>query len=238
MKISQLHSNRKAHNWLVYDVGDRWLEQHTSRYHGTIYDLGCGEASYKDWFLQYADRYIGVDWSDSFHNTKADIVANLNEPLPIDDAVADTVLSFSVMEHLSEPQLMLNEAYRILRPGGRLILQVPWQWWVHEAPHDYFRYTPYGLRMLLERAGFSEINVQAQAGFFTMIVMKLNYFSRRFVRGPKVIRYLIFGVLSIFWYIGQKAAPLLDKLDPKWELEATGYFVTAKKTNTGVDREY
>lgn len=229
MKISEFHSNRKAHNWLVYDVGDRWLEKYNHLYRGIVYDLGCGEAPYKGWFSQCADSYIGVDWSDSFHNTKADIVANLNERLPIDDAVADTVLSLSVIEHLSEPQIMLNEAHRILKPGGGLILQVPWQWQVHEAPYDFFRYTPYGLRMLLERAGFTEINVQPQAGFFSMITMKLNYFTRRFVRGPKIIRYPILGVLGIFWYLGQKAAPLLDKLDHKWELEATGYFVTAQK---------
>jgi SAM-dependent methyltransferase len=229
MKINQLHSNRKAHNWLIYDIGDRWLEKHTHLYKGTVYDLGCGEASYKDWFLLHAEQYIGVDWSDSFHNIKADIVANLNELLSIENAVADTVLSFSVMEHLSEPQLMLTEAHRILKPGGALILQVPWQWWIHEAPYDFYRYTPYGLRLLLERAGFTEIKVEPQAGFFTMITMKLNYFSRRFLRGPKIIRYPILGVLSIFWYLGQKAAPLLDKLDQNWELEATGYFVIAKK---------
>ena len=229
MKISRIHSNRLEHNWLIYDTGDRWLEKHKALYRGTIYDLGCGEASYKDWFLQYGERYVGVDWSDSFHNIKADIIANLNEPLPIENAVADTVLSFSVMEHLSEPQLMLKEAFRILKPGGALILQVPWQWWIHEAPYDFFRYTPYGLRLLLERAGFAEIDVQPQAGFFTMITMKLNYFTSRLVRGPRLLRVVLKAILSVFWYLGQKAAPYLDKLDRKWELEATGYFVTAKK---------
>lgn len=84
--------------------------------------------------------------------------------------------------------------------------------------------------MLLERAGFTEIDIQPQAGFFTMITMKLNYFSRRFVRGPKLVRYPILGMLIIFWCFGQKAAPLLDKFDRKWELEATGYLVTAKRS--------
>lgn len=229
MKISSLHSNRRAYNWLVYDNGDRWLERNIDFYRGVAYDLGCGEAPYKNWFLQYVDHYIGVDWSSSLHDIQADIVASLNEPLPIEDHVADTVLSFSVLEHLYEPQLMLNEAYRILKPGGALILQVPWQWWIHEAPYDFFRYTPYGLRLLLERAGFYEINVQAQAGFFTMITMKLNYFSLRFVRGPRIVRYPIKAFLIVFWFVGQKLAPWLDKLDRNWELEATGYFVTARK---------
>lgn len=229
MKISSLHSNRRAHNWLIYDVGDRWLERNVDFYRGVTYDLGCGETPYKKWFLQYVDQYIGVDWSDSLHEIKADIVASLNEPLPIEDHVADTVLSLSVIEHLSEPQLMLNEAYRILKPGGALIMQVPWQWWIHEAPYDFFRYTPYGLRLILERAGFSEISVQPQAGFFTMITMKLNYFSLRLIRGPMVIRYSLKAFFVIFWYLGQRLAPLLDKLDHMKELEATGYFLTAKK---------
>jgi SAM-dependent methyltransferase len=115
---SKHHANRRPHNWIMYDLQDKALFSSIPLFSGDLYDLGCGETPYKDWLLQYVDRYVGVDWSDSFHNIKADIVANLNEPLPIEDAVADTVLSFSVMEHLSEPQLMLKEAFRILKPGG------------------------------------------------------------------------------------------------------------------------
>jgi SAM-dependent methyltransferase len=120
MKISQDHSNRKAHNWLIYNVSDSWLNVLKVHFTGTLYDLGCGESPYKTWLLNHADQYIGVDWSGSYHETTADIVANLNEPLPIENEVADTVLSLSVMEHLSEPQVMLKEANRILKPGGGL----------------------------------------------------------------------------------------------------------------------
>jgi ubiquinone/menaquinone biosynthesis C-methylase UbiE len=80
--------------------------------------LGAGESPYKTFFLQHAKKYVAVDWAGSLHNTKADIAADLNKPLPIESAVADTVVSLSVMEHLCEPQTMLNEAFRILKPGG------------------------------------------------------------------------------------------------------------------------
>ena len=80
---------------------------------------------------------------------------------------------------------MLNEAFRILKPGGAIVLQVPWQWRVHEAPHDYFRYTPYGLKYLFEKAGFVDVVVEPQSGFFTMWILKMNYFSTRFIRGPR-----------------------------------------------------
>jgi SAM-dependent methyltransferase len=223
------HPNRKSQNWLAYRIGDKFLKKYIPLYKGALYDLGCGEAPYKTFFLQYAETYVGVDWSGSFHNTKADIVADLNEKLPIEDAIADTVLSLSVMEHLHEPQVMLCEAYRILKPGGAIILQVPWQWWVHEAPFDFFRYTPYGLKYLFEKAGFEEILVEPQSGFFSMWILKANYFTARFVRGPLPVRLLIKGLLLPFWFLGQWAAPVLDRLDRNWIAESSGYYVTARK---------
>lgn len=227
--ISQNHSNRRAHNWLIYDIGDRFLKKYSSRYKGVLYDLGAGESPYKDFFLQYAEQYIAVDWAGSFHDTKADIAADLNKPLPIESEVADTVVSLSVMEHLCEPQTMLSEAFRILKRGGGMVLQVPWQWWVHEAPYDFFRYTPYGLKYLFEKAGFVDVTVVPQSGFFTMWILKMNYFSSRFIRGPIPLRWLIKAALLPCWYLGQSLAPLLDKLDKNWVAETSGYYVTARK---------
>jgi len=188
MNISKNHKNRKAHNWLVYKLNNKYLLKYSYCYKGTIYDLGCGEQPYKEYLLQLAKQYIGVDWSDTLHDLSADIIADLNKVLPIESNVADTVISLSVMEHLCEPQSMLNEAYRILKEGGYIVLQVPFQWMVHEAPYDYFRFTPYGLKYLFEKAGFQEIQVEAGNGFFSMITLKINYFSLRLIRGPKFLK--------------------------------------------------
>lgn len=229
MRVSQQHLNRRAHNWLIYDIGDRFLLKYSPYYKGVLYDLGAGESPFKDFFLQYAKQYVAVDWAGSYHDTKADINADLNKPLPIESDVADTVVSLSVLEHLCEPQMMLNEAFRILKPGGAMVLQVPWQWWIHEAPYDFFRYTPYGLKYLFEKAGFVDVVVEPQSGFFTMWILKMNYFCLRFVRGPKLLRWLIKACLVPFWFIGQLMAPVLDKLDRNWAVETSGYYVTARK---------
>lgn len=223
------HPNKRAINWLVYSLNDEYLKKFIPLYGKLIYDFGCGEMPYKHFFLQYAEEYVGVDWSNTQHKLTADIVADLNQPLPIDDEAADTIVSFSVLEHLREPQVMISEAHRILKQGGYIILQVPWQWWVHEAPHDYYRYTPYGLKYLFEKAGFSEINVEPSSGFFTMWFLKFNYFSSRFIIGTKPLKCLIKAFLYPVWYILQLVAPFLDKLDRNWELEAQVYWVTAKK---------
>ena len=228
-KISRDHTNRGAHNWLIYKLMDRFIRKHSGQCRGQIFDLGCGDAPYKDFLLQNAESYVGVDWSGSQHENNEDVTADLNHPLPINNEVADTVVSFSVIEHLSEPQVMLHECYRIMRPGAVLLLQVPWQWQLHESPHDYYRYTEYGLRHMLTKAGFIDVVVEPQSGVFTTIVMKINYFSRRFVRGSRVIKLALNLILIPVWYFGQIVAPLLDRLDKNWSAETTGFFVVARK---------
>jgi len=229
MNPSQFHSNKKHHNWLIYKYYDFFLKKMAIHYRGKLYDLGCGEAPYRNYFLDYVEQYVGVDWVGSIHDTKADIAADLNQPLPIASDVADTVVSLSVLEHLCEPQTMLNEAYRILKKGGAMVLHVPWQWWIHEAPHDYFRYTPHGLSYMIQKAGFGNVTIYPVGGFFTMWIMKANYFSLRLIRGPRLLRWVLSAMLIPLWYLGQFVAPYLDKLDRHWELETTGYFVVAKK---------
>ncbi|MBU0633351.1 class I SAM-dependent methyltransferase [bacterium] len=229
LKPSKYHSNKKQYNWLAYEMMDRWLEEYSKHYKGTLVDLGCGEAPYKEYFLQYAKKYIGVDWTKTLHNSKADIVSNLNEKIELEDNCADTIISISVMEHLCEPQIFLNESHRILNDGGMMILQVPWQWWIHEAPHDYFRYTPYGLEYMFKKAGFDEIYVQPMSGFFSMWFLKMNYFSLRWIKGSALRKALTKALLVPIWYGVQKMAPWLDGKHRGWALESAGYFVTAKK---------
>jgi len=234
MKPSQFHSNRQAYNWLIYDNGDRWLLEYVCFYKGILVDLGCGSAPYKEFFLQYVQKYVGVDWGNTLHNSKADVVSNLNEKIDLPDAYADTIVSFSVLEHLCEPQLFLNESYRVLKNEGRIILGVPWMWQVHEAPHDYFRYTPYGLKYLFEKAGYVDILVQPTSGFFTMWFLKMNYFSLRFIKGSLFRRKATRFLLVPLWYIMQKIAPWLDSMHRGWSLESAGYFVVAKKEKKSV----
>jgi SAM-dependent methyltransferase len=226
--LSRNHGNRRPYNWSIYESGDALLQSFTPYYRGVLYDLGCGDMPYRDWLLQYADRYIGVDWGNSLHEKKADIFADLNSALPIRSNDADTVVSLSTMEHLCEPQQFLNEVHRILKPRGSLILQVPFMWWIHEAPHDYFRYTRFGLQHLLEKAGFQHIQIQAQTGFWVTWVLKFNYQSMRLIRGPRWMRTPIELALRAVWFLDQHFARWLDR---HWECEqeTAGYFVLAKK---------
>lgn len=220
---------RKFSDWLIHKKGDRFLKRYTPYYKGNLVDLGCGEAPYKEFLLQYATHYTGVDWSNTRHNTHADVISDLNTKIELPNNSADTIVSFSVMEHLCEPQIFLNESFRILKPNGYLIVQVPFQWWIHEQPYDYFRYTPYGLKHLLEKAGYDVVEIVPQAGFFTMMAMKVNYFTIRMFKLPKVLWVVWLIALIPIWTLNQLLALLLDSLDANPALETTGFCILAKK---------
>ena len=62
-----------------------------------------------------------------------------------------------VLEHIFTPADFLAEIHRVLRPGGSLLLTTPFVWDEHEQPHDFARYSSFGLHAVLEQAGFSVI---------------------------------------------------------------------------------
>jgi SAM-dependent methyltransferase len=212
------------HNWLALKINNDCLKHNLSLIKGRVIDVGCGTTPYKEDILKVADEYIGVDWKSSFHDqSKVDVFADLNKPFPFRDEYADTVVSFQVMEHLPEPSLFLSECHRILRRGwGRLFLTVPFMWHVHESPHDYYRYTRYGLEYLLGKAGFVDIVINENTGFWQMWILKFNYHTTRFARGP--FKFIWMPV----WLLGQMVAPILDKYD-KHNEECASYTVVARK---------
>lgn len=217
-----------SHNWLLKRAINRFMAERLPAIRGVVVDLGCGLAPFKNDVLQQADAYVGVDWPNSFHASQMDVVADLNRELPFADAVADHVLSIEVIEHLAEPGTMLHEAGRILRPGGTLTLSAPFQWWEHESPWDYQRFTRHGLRYQLEKAGFTDVVVRNTTGFWSMWCLKFNYQLLRIPRGPRWMRNFIRAPLICIWWMNQSLSPHLDHY---WreEKETAGYFVTATK---------
>jgi len=219
----------RAHNWLAHKINNESLEEHLHLFKGRVVDLGCGTAPYKTDILTVADEYIGVDWKNSFHDQcNVDIFASLTEPLPIEDEFADIVSSFQVMEHLPESSDFLSECFRIFKPGGNLFLTIPFMWHVHEAPHDYYRYTRHGLEYLLNKNGFSAIEVKERTGFWQMTGLKFNYYTTSFSNG--IWQWLFIPL----WWLVQKTTPTLDRLDPR-PTETAFYSVSAKKPQVAID---
>lgn len=146
-----------------------------------VLDAGCGEGRHAAAFPRA--RYVGVDsavgdrtWDYSRVDAAGDLAA-----LPFRDGVFDAALNIVVLEHTRDPQQVLREIARTLVPGGRLLLVAPQQWEVHQAPNDYFRFTRYGVELLLQRAGLEVEGLEPIGGYFTLLARRLvgslNYFQ-------------------------------------------------------------
>jgi len=220
--------SRLAHNWLIKKLVNDRVRDHLPALHGSVLDAGCGTRPYQPDILRHADWCVGLDWAHSVHGLHADVLADLARPLPLQDACMDCAVCFEVLEHVPEPAALLGELHRVLRPQGILLLSVPFQWWVHEAPYDFYRYTRHGLERLLTGAGFVDVRVEATSGFWSMWLLKLNYQLARAVTGSKWRRRITRALLIPVWWLNQQVAPRLDALWPD-ERETAGYFVRARR---------
>jgi SAM-dependent methyltransferase len=216
------------HNRLVKTRFNALVGKRLPAMRGVVLDLGCGTKPFAEDIARHSDTYVGVDWNNSLHTRTADIIADLNKPLPFADASIDHVVSFEVLEHLAEPEVLLTETSRVLRHGGLLTLSMPFQWWEHESPWDYQRFTRHGLRHRLNKAGFTDITVTNTTGFWGLWFLKLNYQLARLVRGPKFVRRLVRAFLIPVWWLDQAAAAAMDRVWPE-PRETAGYFVTAQR---------
>lgn len=133
---------------------------------GVMLDVGVGERPYATLFAPHVSRYLGLEYPPVvFGNLNPDLWSYIHvvhgiidvfgdgQELPVASASVDTVLSLEVLEHLPSPERCVAEMARVLRPGGRLLLTVPFLQPLHQLPHDFRRYTPRGLTDLLQAHG-------------------------------------------------------------------------------------
>lgn len=135
---------------------------------GSILDFGCGSMPYREIFSG-ADRYVGVDLEQSLHRLSApDLHFNQDGKVPVEDSTFDCLIMFEVLDDLPDPTVELLEVKRILKPSGKLILTSSFIWEIHEEPHDYYRYTNYGIKNILEK-DFSITEISVLGDHITVI---------------------------------------------------------------------
>ena len=121
---------------------------------GRLLDLGCGKAPMLGFYRPRSSSIVCADWPNSLHsNPNTDVFLDLSKPLPFLDASFDTILLSDVLEHIPDPAQLCKEMSRILSRGGCVIGNAPFMYWIHEAPFDYQRMTPFAIERHAVEAG-------------------------------------------------------------------------------------
>jgi SAM-dependent methyltransferase len=164
-------------------------------------------------------RVVHVDLDPA---RRPDVVADVCDLRCFDDASFDAVFLLEVLEHVATPDLAISELHRVLAPGGVLVLSTPFLFEIHEAPHDYYRFSEHGLRFLLR--GFSSCEIARRNGYFKSTLVPLM----RLTRSRYVVDNL-FGLAVLF--TGLVFAPLIGWLDRMIRSDActTGYVASCRR---------
>jgi len=195
---------------------------------GRLLDFGCGAKPYQSLFTK-ATEYIGVDYEGEGHDHKNEFVDIFYDGinLPFEDASFDSVFSSEVFEHLFLLPQNLNEIDRVLKPGGKLLLTVPFAWEEHEVPVDYARYTRFALADLLTQKGFEIIAVEKSGHY----VQALHQLFIVYLQNEWMYRVALLSRLSIFRKLVRQALiPSLNILfrltEPFWPRSDSFYLNT------------
>jgi ubiquinone/menaquinone biosynthesis C-methylase UbiE len=151
-----------------------------------VLDLGCGDGRYAARLAAAGAEVTGVDPSkEALERARREhpdlelVSPERNGRLPVADNSFDALTCLNVLEHVADTQLLLSEAQRVLVPGGRLVVAVPWHGRLKngaisltsfERHHDPLQpvlrfYTSRSLRRLLEELGFEHLRLKGIGGF-------------------------------------------------------------------------
>lgn len=155
-----------------------------------VLDAGAGESRHRHCFSRH--YYFGVDLAvgdEGWDYRGLDVVGDI-AAMPFAAASFDAAISIVTMEHVCDPSRVLSEMAGAMKPGAKLLLVAPMEWEEHQQPHDYFRYTQFGLVYLLNGSGFDVVSIVPAGGIFRVL-------SRR-----------CFMALKAAWWLAPLLVPL------------------------------
>lgn len=170
---------------------------------GNLLDIGCGTKPYESYLS--VQHYVGleIDTERSRTTSKADLFYD-GKTIPCMEGEFDSILANEVFEHVFNPTEFLSEVNRVLKINGIFMLTVPFVWDEHEQPHDYARYTSFGLIYILEQHGFEIIKHQKSVANMGVIFQLINeyIYKKTYVNNPMFRQLLNTLLISPFTIIG------------------------------------
>jgi SAM-dependent methyltransferase len=157
--------------------------------------------------------------------TEPDIIADVSNTHLARHAY-DAVVCTETLEHVSDPGAVVREAFYVLRPGGRLIISMPFLFPVHNDPGDYQRFTPGGVEVLLSL--FCDIEVKSLGYFWSVLGDMVRWEITHWRCAP--LRWVVGGlVMPVFDRLVRREMLPGAKMSDRHRAYSSGYWVEARK---------
>ncbi|MCP1373433.1 class I SAM-dependent methyltransferase [Dyella lutea] len=205
----------------------RGLDQAT----GVIMDIGAADR----WIsahLPPATSYVALDYpatGNEFYGARPDIFADACS-LPLADQCVDGVVCLEVIEHVPDPARAITEIARVLKPGGRAWVSMPFLYPLHNEPFDFQRYTEFGLRRDVSRASLEVVSLDRTghairaAGLMMCLAIAGGVDARRGVSKTLLLPFALLAIVAT-----NVLAWLMSIVWPDWKNIATGHHLELRK---------
>lgn len=216
--------------WLLGNQGSNiaWIQTYAR---GRVLDVGCADCWVAPHIAGHCE-YISLDYPATgrdMYGASPGIFGDAAK-LPFSDETIDTILLLEVLEHLRHPEQALLEAARVLKPGGQLLLTIPFLYPVHDAPHDYQRYTSHGLTREIELAGLDVEHMEPSLGTAEsgglVFALALGGMANEAL-AQKRLSVLLLPILVLAIVGANLFSWLLERILPRWPALTAGYRLRA-----------
>ncbi|MBI2624112.1 class I SAM-dependent methyltransferase [Candidatus Parcubacteria bacterium] len=188
-------------------------------------DIGCGGAPYAKFF----PNRVGFD---HVAGPGVDVVGDAHA-LPFTDGTFERILCTEVLEHLVDPPKAIAEMRRVLRPGGMLVLTTRFVFPLHDEPHDYWRFTRYGLEYLCRDWEIVEL-VEEVGSLGTLAVLTQRLALQAKFYGGRLTKFFILAgarlVQGFSWLVRVEYGDVTHAKQSKHPILVSGYYVVARKS--------
>ena len=157
---------RKQMSPAILALSEALVPRLLARSSGRFLDAGAGTQPFRSVVEPQVDTYVAYDIEA---RSDVDLLGSVEDMASVADASVDTLLCSEVLEHVPHPAAAIAEFARVVAPGGSLLVTVPFLARLHEEPYDFYRYTKYGLRTLLNEGGFHVDEIVETASLFTFL---------------------------------------------------------------------